>query len=400
MIVYHLEKTTHKIPPDQIQLAFKDMENASIFMSHSLYHYLTESKKKIDNNVNEWDFFKKFTNPYEYIHTPPQNSSRSVADYVAISRSFYKMIEIVNYFQLLEHYENTSMSSFHVAEGPGGFIEAMMYLRRNKDDTYHGMTLHSDSKNIPKWNKLQNKFRFSKNIVYEKGPNNNGNLLDPENFEYCVKTYKNSMNFMTGDGGFDFSIDYEKQELSATKLIYAQIIYALMLQKKDGHFVLKIFDIFHKSSTELIYLLNCFYKNVVICKPKTSRFANSEKYLICKGFLFNDTSSYYKPFFEGLKLCNSSNNDLKSIFSILRFEMPRFFIQEIEEMNSIFGKKQLSTIHTTLLMIKEHRNDKVERLKKSHIEKCIQWCAKNKLPYNSCFKGENIFTRHLNTKSS
>ena len=407
MIVYHLENNSNKLNPEQIRLQLKDIDSMNIFISQSLYHYLTVSKKRIDNNVNEWDFYKKFTNPYEYIHTPPQNNSRSVADYVAVSRSFYKMIEIVNYFQLLEENDNltergggdSSLKSFHVAEGPGGFIEAMMYLRRGKCDLYHGMTLHADSKNIPKWNKLQNKFKFSKNIVYEKGALNDGNLLEPANFEHCVKTYKNSMDFLTGDGGFDFSIDYEKQELSSMKLIFAQIIYAIMLQKKDGHFVLKIFDIFHKGSTELIYLLNCFYSSITVCKPKTSRFANSEKYLICKGFRFYDTLEYFDVFRDALEQCKN-NGINKGISSLFKFEIPRFFIQEIEEMNSIFGKKQLSTIHTTLMMIQERRNDKIERIKKSHIEKCIQWCIKNKIPYNSCFKGENIFTRHLKTNLS
>lgn len=398
MIVFYLNKTTHVIKPDQIDFNFKEVSNSSIFNSHSLYHYLTESKQKIDNNVNEWDFFKKFTNPYEYIHTPPQNNSKAVADYIAISRSFYKMIEIVNYFKLLDDFTSPTFNSFHLAEGPGGFIEAMMYLRRNKGDLYHGMTLHSESKNIPKWHKLQNKFRFNQNIKYEKGPSNNGNLLDLINYEYCAKTYKNSMEFISGDGGFDFSLDYEKQELSAMKLIYAQIIYAISMQKKGGHFVLKIFDIFHKPSTELIYLLNCFYKDVVICKPKTSRFANSEKYLVCKEFLFDDTAHYFDTFYKGLTKCINNDFNIKNIYSIFKFDIPRFFIQEIEEMNSIFGKKQLSTIHTTLLMIKEHRQEKIEKLKKIHIEKCIQWCLKNKMPHNSCFKGENIFTRHLNNK--
>ena len=45
------------------------------------------------------------------------------------------------------------------------------------------------------------------------------------------------MDFLTGDGGFDFSIDYEKQEIASTKLVLAQIIYALMTQKLGGNFV-------------------------------------------------------------------------------------------------------------------------------------------------------------------
>ena len=308
------------------------------------------------------------------------------------------MIEIVNYFQLLDNFTKDSLRSFHLAEGPGGFIEAMMYLRKGGGDIYHGMTLHADNKNIPKWNKLQNKFKFTKSIKYEKGACENGNLLEPDNFAYCSKKYSNSMDFITGDGGFDFSLDYEKQEISSTKLIFAQIIYALIMQKKGGHFVLKIFDIFHKASVELLYLLNCFYTNVVICKPKTSRFANSEKYIICKDFRFQDTSNYYDSFLSGLQTC-CKNDNTNSIYSFLKLDIPRFFIQSIEEMNSIFGKKQLSTIHTTLMLIQEHKNEKIERLKKIHIEKCIVWCNKNNVSHNSCFKSENIFTRHLNNKS-
>ena len=40
------------------------------------------------------------------------------------------------------------------------------------------------------------------------------------------------MDFITGDGGFDFSIDFNKQEISISKLLFAQVIYAIVLQKK------------------------------------------------------------------------------------------------------------------------------------------------------------------------
>ena len=61
------------------------------------------------------------------------------------------------------------------------------------------------------------------------------------------------------------------------------------MQKQGGHFILKVFDIFHQSSVELIYLLSCFYERVYIIKPHTSRHANSEKYIVCKKFKFSDT---------------------------------------------------------------------------------------------------------------
>lgn len=366
--------------------------NVEISLSQSLYHYLTSSKQRIDNNVEEWDFFKKITNPYEFIHTPPQNYMRAVADYSAISRSFYKLIEIVMNYELFDKYTD-SIQSFHLAEGPGGFIEAMVYMRNNRSDIHYGMTLISDKRNIPKWNKIRSKLKFNPSLRFEHGATNTGDLLHPDNFEKCAMQYKNSMDFMTGDGGFDFSIDYEKQEVASTKLIFAQIIYAIMMQKKGGAFVLKIFDIFCNSTVQLLYLLNIFYDNVSICKPKTSRFANSEKYVICQDFKYSDTSQYYTPLYTILDELHK--NPDRCISSIFAFHIPLAFVREVEELNCIFGKKQLNTIHNTLMMIQEQRSDKIERLRKSNIEKCVQWCLKNNLPCHNQFKPQNIFTKQV-----
>ena len=49
------------------------------------------------------------------------------------------------------------------------------------------------------------------------------------------------MEIITADGGFDFSIDFNKQETLSIKLIFCQICYAIALQKSGGTFILKIF---------------------------------------------------------------------------------------------------------------------------------------------------------------
>jgi cap1 methyltransferase len=399
MIIYNFTQTHSFLFGNVLRLKFD--KESSVIASQSLYHYLTESKKKIDNNVMEWDFYKKLINPYEFIHTSPNNSTRAVAEYSAISRSFYKLIEIVVFFNLFENFEDhIGIKSFHLAEGPGGFIEAMVYIRKhNSNDMYHGMTLLSNNKNIPKWSKLRNKFRFYKGIHYELGATENGDLLSHENFTYCFEKYKNSMGFMTGDGGFDFSVDYEKQEVSSTKLVLAQILYALMMQARGGTFVLKIFDIFHLTTIEMLYLLNVFYDDVTICKPKTSRFANSEKYVVCKRFLYKDTSCFYNEFLTMFKEMRDPKYNNKEIVSLLNMDIPLSFMKEIEELNCIFGKKQLNTIHNTLMMIQERRSEKIERLRKANIEKCIQWCNRNNIPCNNCFKPQNIFKKNISREN-
>ena len=37
------------------------------------------------------------------------------------------------------------------------------------------------------------------------------------NLLYCFEKYGNSMDLITGDGGFDFSIDFNKQETISSK---------------------------------------------------------------------------------------------------------------------------------------------------------------------------------------
>ena len=89
------------------------------------------------------------------------------------------------------------------------------------------------------------------------------------------------MDFVTGDGGFDYSINFNQQEEDSLNLIYAQILFAIILQKKGGSFVLKLFDTFTSLCVEFIFLLNYLYDEIYIIKPLTSRPANSEKYIIC-----------------------------------------------------------------------------------------------------------------------
>ena len=111
-------------------------------INRTLYKYLSDIKTKIDGKDNLWDRYKKYTNPYEYIHTIVPGKKKSVAKYKPLSRSYFKMIEIVFFFKLIENMEDKTIQTYHLAEGPGGFIEAMIFLRKNtmnKDDKYNDL---------------------------------------------------------------------------------------------------------------------------------------------------------------------------------------------------------------------------------------------------------------------
>jgi hypothetical protein len=77
----------------------------------------------------------------------------------------------------------------------------------------------------------------------------------------------------------------------------------------------------------------------------------------------------------------------------LNFDIPYYFIQRIEEYNSIFGQKQIQNIQFTLSLIDNNqKNDKIEQLIKMNIQKCTDWCIKYNIPHFSLFS--NIFNEY------
>jgi 23S rRNA U2552 (ribose-2'-O)-methylase RlmE/FtsJ len=465
------------------------------YVSASVYSHLCDIKEQIEKYQEQWDNSKKFTNPYEYIHTNISGNKTNISKLRPLSRSFYKMIEIMSGNGILHKYPVIStpdykmgINTFHLAEGPGGFIEAISYLRgseynkvrggalslsqpstidgsaaavvqilkRNTDfhdeymkeiehmklsrrifenskhtsnssidaqghppiygnDRYYGMTLVNDDPICPGWKKTRTFLEHNPNVIIETGEDKTGNLISLENFRYCAAKYKNKMDIVTADGGFDFSVDFNNQENIATQLILSEVFYALALQKQGGTFILKIFDIFHKPTIDILYLLSYYYTNVTIMKPYTSRVANSEKYVICQGFKIADSAQIIQQFCEifpsiimtadaaaaaAVDQDTASDdgvdgNGTGALSSLLPREHDLYFLNKIEELNAMISYQQIENITSTLAIITNHKNaEKLEQYKKTNVGKCIAWCEHYGIPYhkqNVLLQTTNIF---------
>jgi len=372
-------------------------------ISNSLSSYLYEIKEELDKRDKDWDIFKKYTNPYEYIHTLIPIKKKCVSKHKPLSRSYFKMIEIMNIFNI--HFDTKPIRTFHLAEGPGGFIEALANLRRTyvtsvkdeyyNEDQYIGMTILDDKNdpNIPAWKKTEHFLRQNKNVFIEKGADKTGNILTLENFQYCKEKYASSIDLVTADGGFDFSLDFNKQEINIARLLFAQISFALVVQKQKGTFVLKIFDSFMQHTIDLLYILCSFYDKVYMIKPQTSRYANSEKYIVCRGFLFSSSENFYPILYKTFEKMIRSETANSYIHRFISIPTPINFTTRLEEYNAIFGQQQIENIYFTISLIKnKNKQDKIDHLIKSNIQKCINWCIKYNVPYITIAINSNIFT--------
>jgi 23S rRNA U2552 (ribose-2'-O)-methylase RlmE/FtsJ len=349
---------------------------------------LLSFKNKIDHIKSQkvWDKSKKLTNDYELIHLPNKKlKSDSIALYEPLSRSYFKLWELIFDFNILEKNSNDDMIIAGLAEGPGGFVEAILNFRKKyccKNDQIYAITLKSTNKDVPGWKKATSFIKKHENIKISYGANETGNIYDLENILH-FKSISANADIVTADGGFDFSIDFNKQEQLSYRLIFCEIVLAFSVQKKGGTFICKFFDIYTTMTINFIYLIKCFYKNVYLTKPLTSRPANSEKYIVAKGFkgISNEYLQELYMVVLNWNIIDENNMFMNNIFNI---ELPADLLKDISNYNTNNCNMQVENIKKTFNIINKNLNSKeMGESYKNQITKAINWCKKYEIKINN-----------------
>jgi len=326
---------------------------------------LEKTKQKIDEHAGKWDINKKISNIYEYVYTS-SNSKKNICDKSPISRSYFKLCEIITDFDL----KKDNISICCIAEGPGGFVEYLLENIKNISNLFAN-TLLSEDNSIPKWNFIIKK---NKLIQFLNGVDNTGDIYNLENIDNFILTVgKNSCDLITSDGGIDYSNNYNNQEIDSYKLIYSEIFIVLNLQKKGGSFVIKIFDIFYYNTIQLLYILYLCYEEVIITKPYTSRPSNSEKYIVCKNFNIDNN---LEELLNYMRNHNWSDTNLS-------LKIPNSFLLDIKIFNDQFVLNQINTINEVINQI--NKNLKIYNPSEDQIKKSIEWCKNYNLPINKYY---------------
>lgn len=299
---------------------------------------------------NIWEFSKKITNPYELIYTyKSEYVPASLSVVKPLSRSYFKMIEMLHLTGFLAAHRNGTIRTAHVCEGPGGFIEAIYDIAgRNsvRIKKTNAMTLRSTRSHIPGWRRAQHFMNRNRQIIIDYGEDNTGNILKVENRRALLAsiqkdtTMQKPVHIFTADGGFDFTSNYLAQEESIFQLLLASVHVGLSCLAQDGLMVLKIFDYFAPATLELIgFLAGCF-EQWTIYKPATSRPCNSEQYFI------------------GTRFRGVRQEDLEGIErAIQAARLPKHLIDEpipeqlgwlLVEKRDLFVQKQISFLNAAL----------------------------------------------------
>lgn len=338
------------------------------------------TKNQIDSIYSQgmWDDYKKITNPYEYVFLSlNRRMSRSVAVRTPLSRSYFKMLEMLKggdligeVSQLIER--DGGLITSHAAEGPGGFIEAIHDSLPGRVLFSQGMTLRSTSVNIPGWRKTTNFLNRHPQIKITYGADDTGDLLKIPNIDYFVEQFTKKAHLYTADGGFDFSSDFNAQEETILPLLVAEFYLGLKSIQRGGVILVKIFDTVLRPTLELIWIVTRQFREWTIVKPNTSRGGNAERYLVCKGFLGLD-----EPTDEFFRQAMITANEQKTIVSFLETKPPNSWIQTMLSIQETISQQETAIIRQTLDLIQKPDRAEIRRFIEQNVERSIQWCIEH-----------------------
>ena len=339
-------------------------------ISQSLHHYIEETEKQIQINIYEKEqerekelvenelfnvlinkeytikYITSILNPYEFVFMKVPDSKYSVSKLKPASNLFYIFMEILNTFRLLDSYQHKPIKTLHFGKETHteSTMECLHMLREEYPDIH--MSDCDTSLFIEKRNNID--------LLY-------------------------------------FEIDANNVDSYIEKMVTI-VCNILTFQAMNGSTIIRVHELYHKPILDCLYIVTGMFDKVYIIKPNVSNIFKSERYIICKNMDCVPNMQLLHDLRNVLLKTAEMNNERRSIHSILPYSLPLYFVNKIEEANIMVGHQQLYVMDQLISVIKNKNIDeKLETLKKFHIQKCIQWCDKYKIPYNKCLEKVNIF---------
>lgn len=356
-----------------------------------LHDNVLAAKNEIDRiaPAGHWDDAKKITNTYEYVFLSLlRRQHQSMAATTPLSRSYFKMIELWDLFAL-----EAPAATVHVAEGPGGFLEAIQD-RTGHNTPMIAMTLRSSERTIPGWRKSQQFLTQHPQVKVTYGADNTGNLYSLPNQDAFAAAAPTPAGIFTADGGFDFSADFNGQENTVQRLLAAEVYAGLRtLHVGNSTMIIKMFDTKHRATLELLWILSACFEKTALAKPQTSRPANSERYWVGQGYRG-------APDWVLTLLRTLTATDAPAGWNQLFAEVPwsPAWLASVQTFQEKLETTQLNKIQLTLNLIRAPARDTIVQLLTENIQNSRAWCRAHYVPVNPRYvtlTDDQIVTQNL-----
>lgn len=254
----------------------------------TLKEELSSTKSKLDTEFSKKKFASYWSN-FDPFKTE-RNVVASIGNTINVSNAWLKCYELLIHFDLLpKNIKEKQFLHFDNAAFPGSFVISTHHLVKTQYSWAAKYTWKASSlleANTSNTAPLEDKYGLYSNYKsnWLMTDNNNGDVLNENNQLDFNKRIGGSVNLYTSDLGFDVSSDFNNQESLQLPANIGQIVSGLLTLSKGGSFITKQYTTFEPSTIAVMYAVAHFFEEFYICKPVTSRMANSETYLVGKNF--------------------------------------------------------------------------------------------------------------------
>jgi len=338
--------------------------------SLGFHHFIIRTKNAmmITNKLETKNEFYYVVNSFEILISNYDNNINNLSKIYFnknkinnFDKNFYIMWEISFIFDIIYDKKLTFIA---MSENSENFLQSIIYFREkilNKDiskDNIYSVLINTQKDEDTKYI-IQN-YKLKTNIK---------NLKKEMN-----KTYSNLV-ILDNEKLWD---NKSNQEQESYKLILEEIIYGLKILEENGSLILKIYDTFTIITIKLIWILSSFFEETYIYKPFFSRPSDSDKYVVCKKLLFNQTDKKFINALDNLeKILNSINNDnyLNNIIPTL--SVPLEWLNIFKFINIKLVNIQQIIINNIVKYIKDNNyfGDKYHDYKNNQIEATDWWVS-------------------------
>ena len=273
-----------------------------------------------------------------------------------MTRDFYKLWEMLVYFDLLD---GNNVKTLTLSEN-GGFLQCInefrnYYYSSSKDEYCYHSKDNKDISECLQGNIKKNKIKLV-NTNHMENLTTTSLLSTKNEVNKLIKDNKlSNIDLITGNGSYNnFNNNLESNTYNH---ILGLILTALIVQKENGTFILRIEDCFTDVTVKLLNILGNCYKETFVCKPLFSRSFNNERYLVCKNFKLSSSNrkKLVSKIENLLDDMNNAYNNNSSVFDIVsNFSYDKKLEESISEMNN----KLTSNEHLNINKIISYKNGK------------------------------------------
>ena len=288
-------------------------------------------------------------NPCQYIYSEVPGFTFSISKLKLKSSVMYDLVEINSFFNLLEMTETAKTHILGISQWSEDF-NYFINIMQNINNSVDSFPTLNDI-NIQEQNKM---YHFI---------------------------------FIEDETTCNSSVEAHIQNIIKTVFLIFNLL------EQNGNCLIKINNVFYKPFIEAIYLFSNLFEKVSIIKPTSSNLCSFEKYIFCKKFTCDQqTRESIIKSHNWESIIRNDNNSLLSLDSIINSDIPCYFFNKIQDLNSVLLQQQLEAIELITNILKtKNKEEKLEILKKNNIQKSITWCEKFKIPHYKIAEKNNIF---------